>query len=68
MGVADYKEPLTHSYLDVASKEYDKITSDEVWKLRSKHGAEADAQGLKGKSRGDHIRSFVGKYTDERTE
>ena len=68
MGVTDYKLPLTHSYLDVASKEYDKITSDEVWKLRSKHGAEADAKGLKGKSRGDHVRSFVIPYTDERTK
>ena len=68
MGVTDYKKPLTHSYLDVASKEYDKITSAEVCKLRSKHGAEADAQGLKGKNRGDHIRKFVVPYTDERTK
>ena len=68
MGVTDYKLPLTHSYFDVASKEYDKITDAEEWKLRSKHGAEADAQGLKGKSRGDHIRSFVVPYTDERTK
>ena len=68
MGVTDYKLPLTHSYLDVASKEYDKITADQVWKLRSKHGAEADAQGLKGKSRGDYIKIFLVKYTDERTK
>ena len=68
MGVIDYTNLLTHSYLDVASKEYDKITSDQVWKLRSKHGAEADAQGLKSKSRGDYIKTFVVKYTDERTK
>ena len=66
IAVTKYSQPLVHPYLYMAEKEYDRITSGEIQKIRNKYGAEADAKGLKGKDRGQHINKVIDPYKAKR--
>ena len=66
IGVTKYNQPLVHPYLYMAEKEYDRITDEEIQKIRNKYGAEADAKGLKRKDKGQYIKKAIDPFEAKR--